>query len=76
MLYRGRFADWNTQNLIALATMRHHISTDNRAILDAFATARNKPMIPRLIGILSSGIYRQTLPGNIGLILAALLKRL
>ena len=76
MLLNGRFVDWNTQNLRALVSMRQHLSSANQITLDRFVVAREKSIMPRVIGISRAGLYRQTLLGNIGLILAALLKRL
>ncbi len=76
MLWHGRFRNWNDRNVRALRKMYAQLTPANQAILDQFATARNSWLIPRLIGLKRSGIYRQTLLGNLGLIAAALLKKM
>lgn len=72
MLFQGRFKHWNDCNISALSTLEHRLTPQNREILRRFADARNMSLIPRLIHLKSSGIYRQTLLGNIGLIVAAI----
>lgn len=76
MLIGGRFTNWNDRNLRALSSMREYLTPDNRRALDRFSAARRKVMLPRVLGVLRSGVYRQTILGNMGLVLAALLKRL
>lgn len=76
MLLSGRFVEWNTRNLAALEGMRSHLNSTNQIVLDRFVSARERSIGPRIIGILRAGLHRQTLLGNIGLVLAALLKRL
>jgi hypothetical protein len=54
----------------------HHIMTeDNQATLELFCRAREKTPFPRVLGILRSGIYRQTFFGNLGLIIATLVRK-
>jgi hypothetical protein len=76
MLLEGRFREWNDVKVIALQRIRSRLTPENRRILDLFSTARNRSLFPRLIGIKRSGIHRQTMLGNLGLFVAALLKRL
>jgi glycosyltransferase involved in cell wall biosynthesis len=76
MLLDNYFRGWNDLNILALQRMRSRLPSENRRILDEFSVARNRPLIPRLIGIKRSRIYRQTMLGNIGLFAAAVLKRL
>jgi glycosyltransferase involved in cell wall biosynthesis len=76
MLLEGRFREWNDVNVLALQRIRSRLTPENRRILDLFSTARNRPLFPRVIGIKRSGIHRQTMLGNLGLFVAALLKRL
>jgi glycosyltransferase involved in cell wall biosynthesis len=75
-LLKGRFRTWNTINTKALQQVRHLLTPENQCILDEFSTARNRWLIPRIIGIVRSGIYRQTLMGNLGLMVAVVLKKL
>lgn len=72
MLFHGRFKHWNDSNIAALRTLEHMLTPENRETLQRFAQARDMSMIPRLIHLKRSGIYRQTLLGNLGLIAAAI----
>lgn len=72
----GTFRDWNDENLKALAPLRHLLTKENQATLRLFEHARQAALPRRLYLIGKSGIYRQTLPGNLGLAAATLLQRL
>lgn len=76
MLFQGVFHNWNTINCHALQQNRHLLTTQNQKILDSFCAARQRWLIPRLYGIWQSGIYRQTILGNLGLFVAALFNKL
>ncbi len=72
MLWEGRFRNWNDTNIVGLRKLQHKLTPENREILERFASARQMSLIPRLIHLKRSGIYRQTLFGNLGLIAAAI----
>ena len=76
MLFRGRFYEWNTQNILALESMREHLSSENQNTLTFFMRFRTQALPFRLINLFRSHLYRQTLLGNLGLIAAAALKKL
>lgn len=76
MLFQGHFKHWNDSNISALLTLEHRLTPENREILQCFAKARGMRLISRLIHLKRSGIYRQTLLGNIGLIAAAILGKI
>lgn len=76
MAFKGVFYEWNTQNIHALESMSHRLSQEHRAKLDQFKAARNQPLLPRILGFKRAGLYRQTVVGNLGLILATLLKKI
>ena len=76
MLFQGRFKHWNDSNISALLTLEHRFTPENREILQRFAAARGMSLIPRLIHLKRSGIYRQTLLGNLGLVAAAILGKI
>jgi len=76
MLLQGRFREWSSINTRALQQARHLMTPENQVIFDAFCTARNRWLIPRIWGVMRSGVYRQTLLGNLGLIAAVVLKKL
>ncbi|WP_240141379.1 glycosyltransferase family 2 protein [Nitrosomonas sp. HPC101] len=72
MLWQGYFRKYNEANITAIRTLEHRLTPENRKILDCFAKARQMRLIPRLIYLKRSGIYRQKLLGNLGLIVAAI----
>lgn len=76
MAFKGVFYEWNTQNIRALESMSHRLSQVHRAKLDQFKAARKLPLFRRILGFKRAGLYRQTLVGNLGLILATLLKKI
>ncbi|WP_324732119.1 glycosyltransferase family 2 protein [Pseudomonas paeninsulae] len=76
MVFQGHFYEWNTQNIHALETMRHRLSQEHQAKLTQFKAARRQKFILRILGFQRAGLYRQTLFGNLGLILATLLKKI
>lgn len=77
MIFQGRFRDWNAKNIAALQRIPAHlIAPQNRTTLALFAKAREASLLKRLYYLRQSGIYRQTLLGNLGLVLATVLKRI
>lgn len=76
MLWQGRFRDWNDIHIESLQAIRSRLTPDNQKILDQFSEARDQGLVSRLIGLKQSGIYRQTLLGNLGLIAAAIFKKI
>ena len=76
-MLKGRFNDWNATNVAALQRVPTHlIEPQNVQVLQIFAKARTTPLPMRLYYLKRSGVYRQRLIGNIGLLVAALLKRI
>lgn len=75
-LLQGRFRTWNDINLKALSEHSHLLTTNNRKILSDFKEARQSSLIKRLSLFKRSGIYRQTLFGNLGLWLGVFLNKL
>ncbi|NWC28996.1 glycosyltransferase family 2 protein [Pseudomonas tolaasii] len=76
MIFQGRFHEWNDQNIRALEAMEHRLCEEQRATLARFKSARSQTLLRRILGFRSAGLYRQTLMGNLGLILATLLKKI
>ena len=76
MLFWGRFKNWNDINLAALHTMREHLTPENKLSLDEFSKARASHFLARQVGLMRSGIHRQTMIGNIGLIAASIFKKI
>jgi glycosyltransferase involved in cell wall biosynthesis len=71
MLWQGRFKEWNSINIEELKKLDNILTPENIKTLDLFEQARSKPLLLRLIQMKKSGVYRQTLLGNLGLIAAA-----
>jgi glycosyltransferase involved in cell wall biosynthesis len=77
LMLNGRFRDWNETNIAALRRLPEHLITpDNRRVLDLFAAARHAALSQRMACLWQSGVYRQTVLGNLGLLAAAILKRI
>jgi glycosyltransferase involved in cell wall biosynthesis len=77
LMLGGRFRDWNATNIAALRAVPAHLITPaNRRVLDLFAAARTARLAKRLTCFWRSGVYRQTLLGNLGLLVAAVIKRI
>ncbi|WP_419536780.1 hypothetical protein [Endozoicomonas sp.] len=68
-LLKGRFRDWNDINISALVKNKALLTRQNQANLENFIKARNSSFFRRLLLFIRSGIYRQTLLGNLGLLL-------
>lgn len=76
MLWSGEFKKWNDCNIRVLRHIESDLTPKNREILELFSKARNRWLIPRLINLKKTGIYRQTFFGNIGLIVAAIFNKI
>ncbi|MDA5494286.1 glycosyltransferase family 2 protein, partial [Yersinia intermedia] len=75
-LWRGEFQNWIDRNLKALNFLNQNLTSTSKQCLEMFSTARQAPFFRRLIGLKKSGVYRQSLLGNIGLIFAAFFGKL
>jgi glycosyltransferase involved in cell wall biosynthesis len=75
-LFAGDFREWNEQNLSALKRNSAMLTPECRAQLQLFEAARSASLLTRIFRLWRSGVYRQTWDGQLGLIIAALLKRL
>jgi hypothetical protein len=77
MILSGRFSDWNSMNIAALQQVPAQlIKPQNRAVLQLFAKARTASLPKHLYYLKQSGVYRQRLLGNIGLLVATVLNRI
>ena len=76
MLWQGRFREWNSINIEELKKLDDLLTPENKKTLEQFEQARSKPLLLRLMEMKKSGIYRQTLFGNLGLIVAIFFKKL
>jgi len=76
LLVNGRFKEWNARNIKALQDAGRMLTPENRRILKGWTESRQQSLLPRLIGFNRAGIYRQTLAGNLGLLVAVLFRRM
>lgn len=77
MLFADRFIKWNDLNISALSKVRSRFDPINLEVLDRFVLGRTSPNpVMRLWHLHKSGIYRQTLFGNLGLVVAAVFRKL
>lgn len=76
LLLEGRFKRWIDANVASLNEIREMLTPENRELLDRFAQARQGGFVDRMLGLKRTGVFRQTLLGNIGLVIAAAINRL
>ncbi len=76
LLFDGHFKEWNERNLAALKILRPRLTPENRKTLDAFTAVRDDRLLVRLAALRRSGVYRQTMGGNLGLFAAACMGKL
>jgi glycosyltransferase involved in cell wall biosynthesis len=76
MLIEGRFGRWNELNVAALFSVNGLLTEGSKEQLRAFDSARRGRLDKRVANLWRSGVYRQTLRGNVGLYLAAVLAKL
>ena len=74
-LMQGKFRTWNDINLKALSEHEHLLTEQNIRVLNNFIDARQSRLFRRLKLFKRSGVYRQTLFGNLGLVLGIFLNR-
>lgn len=73
---RGRNRGWNARNLAALQQQEALLTEPNRRVLQQFARMRTANLFGRLGALRRSGVYAQTLSGNVGLFFATLFKKI
>jgi glycosyltransferase involved in cell wall biosynthesis len=76
MLRTGRFRKWSQQHLVALTAAEHLLTEDSRRKLQLFRQLHSDVFPKNLRALYSAGLYRQTIVGNIGLAVAALLRQI
>ena len=76
MIWRGRFKTWGDLNILALESIQDVMLEENKKTLEQFRRFRNLGLLPRVCGLVRSRLYRQTTLGNIGLMFAAIFKRI
>ena len=75
-LLAGRFKYWNAANIKVLSSFRSKLNEESCATLDYFIGARQNSIVLRMINFYRSGVYRQTILGNMGLFVAVLFNKI
>src|SRR5262249_47639110 len=76
LLFNGRFKQWTDRNFRCLDQVRQLLTPENRALLDSLNEVRSGSFPRNLALLFKSGIYRQSWPGNISLIVATAFRKL
>lgn len=77
LLLEGKLQEWNAINEAALRKASRHITLKNQNLMNTYFEIRKKKWIfSRIWCIYKSQVYRQTLIGNMGLWVAAFLKKI
>lgn len=75
-LFAGQFYVWTDVNMAALDANRDLLTDDSLAVIDAFRKVREGSVVNRFRQLRRSGVYRQSIYGNLGLYLAVALRRI
>ncbi|OWT74969.1 glycosyl transferase family 2 [Achromobacter sp. HZ28] len=76
LLMRGQLRGWIDENLAGIRRISPRLSPTNRQVFEDFLAARDGGPLRRIRGLRRSGVFRQTFMGNVGLLAAALFKKL
>lgn len=76
LLWQGRFKSWADMNVAALERIDSLMTDESRATFELFRRARKSPLVPRVRGLIRSGVYRQSLLGDLGLLAAAIVGKI
>ncbi len=76
MLLNNSFRSWNDRNIKILTDNSVLLTKKNKNKLSIFSKARDRSLIPRIMGFIKCKIYRQTLFGNIALFIGGILNKI
>ena len=71
----GNFKIQNDHNLKAIINNQNLLIKSNQKTLTYFIKARNSYLLKRIFYYFKSGVYRQTLIGNIALFIGVVIKK-
>ncbi|WP_131782189.1 glycosyltransferase family 2 protein [Legionella gresilensis] len=74
-MFQGHLKQWIDQNIQALLPIEAILTEENRLILHQFIAARNAAFMVNVFKVNRLGIYRQTMLGNLGLLVGSLFKK-
>lgn len=75
-LMNGHFKKWNDENIELLKYFEKYLTIENKIIFENFSKGRNENIFLRIMMLLKTRLYRQTLFGNIALVAAVILKKI
>ena len=75
LLYKGRYRTWNDLHIQALSNIEGLLTPHNKLIFDGFVKARQLKSFAKVAALKRVGVFRQTLFGNLGFYLAALMNK-
>lgn len=75
-MLQGTFREWNESNLSGLEKFRKYLTPESLRTLEQFQECRQANLFRRLSLFSPCGLYRQTAAGQLGLFVAAILKRI
>lgn len=75
-LMQGKLSQWIDENIQALSSKQDSLSMESKKLIDDYQGFRKKNIVQRIWNLKKSGIYRQTVAGNVGLYIAAIFNRL
>ena len=75
-LFMGRVKNWNNINLNALDINKNLLTKKNKNTLEKFIILRKKSLLKRVLLYKSTGVYRQTIFGNIAYFFSVFFKRI
>jgi glycosyltransferase involved in cell wall biosynthesis len=76
LLFKGRFVEWTDLNMQGLSRNRDLLTHEAREACDLFNRVRSTSLFSRIYYLFRSGVYRQTSFGQLGLYMAALLRKI
>jgi glycosyltransferase involved in cell wall biosynthesis len=77
MLFEGQWQEWNSIHLKALERFLPDITDENRKVLESFIQMRRADGLPqRFWNLWKSGVHRQTVLGELGLLLAVMFRKI
>jgi glycosyltransferase involved in cell wall biosynthesis len=76
LLFQSKLKNWSDRNLSALHEVASVLTEENRLVLEHFASAREGPLIRRVIQLKASKVYRQTRLESAALIVAAVMNKI
>jgi len=71
----GTFRGWNESNIVAIRSLDSSLSGESQAVIEHVHQLRSRGFITRIQELMKLKLYRQTWLGNIGLVVAIIIRR-